>query len=441
MLLLGSARLRARRQSTPFECATARGSASAPGLLRAAAARRGGKSLHFGTISAHFGGWAGLVRYEHMFATLDGTVDQALERRREARRREVRAICEQQARLAQRVTEIVREADDEGDWQAAGCSSSAQWLAQISSSDYRTAARITRTSSALRSLPALDHALSTGALTLDQVAAAAEFATPESDAELARVAVGKPPSEIALAARTIVPPKVEDDQELYERRCAEHDLDARAARARLQRPPAARAGRRLRAGHLEHRQAPARRSTSRPARSSSGSSRPPTRSSPSPATAARRAAACRRSPTTLIVHLSDDAPPLLEGAGPTQPRDRRATRLRRTPPHHQAAAAATSCTHASDAAPPTPSSARCTSAQPHCQYPGCTAARELEAHHLIPVEHGGKTELDNLILLCPRHHKLLHDHHIHTSGNGEQPAFTDEAGRAITTNQPHAPPR
>ena len=42
--------------------------------------------------------------------------------------------------------EIVRAADDDGDWQAAGCSSSAQWLAQVSSSDYRTAAQITRTS-------------------------------------------------------------------------------------------------------------------------------------------------------------------------------------------------------------------------------------------------------------------------------------------------------
>jgi hypothetical protein len=30
-------------------------------------------------------------------------------------------------------------------------------------------------------------------------------------------------------------------------------------------------------------------------------------------------------------------------------------------------------------------------------------------------------------------HTLLHDHHIRTSGNGEQPAFTDEAGRSITT--------
>ena len=153
-----------------------------------------------------------------MFATLDVTIDQVRERRREARRRELRSLCEQEARIKQRVTQIVREADDDGDWQAAGCSSSAQWLAQVCSSDHRSAVRITRTSSALRSLPALDQALSTGSLTLDQVAAAAEYATPASDAELARIAVGKPPSEIALAARTIVPPAIEDDQGLYERR-------------------------------------------------------------------------------------------------------------------------------------------------------------------------------------------------------------------------------
>ena len=153
-----------------------------------------------------------------MFAVLEGAVDQALERDREACRREVRSICEQQARLAQRLTEIVREADDRGDWRSAGCSSSAQWLAQISSSDHRTAKRITSTSAALRDLPALDHAMSTGALTLDQVAAAAEFATPESDAELARVALGKAPSAISLAARTLAPPTLVDDQALYERR-------------------------------------------------------------------------------------------------------------------------------------------------------------------------------------------------------------------------------
>ncbi len=147
-----------------------------------------------------------------------------------------------------------------------------------------------------------------------------------------------------------------------------------------------------------------------------------------------------RSPTTLIVHLSDDAPPLLEGAGPISPETAERLDLRRAPPHHQAAAAATSCTHASGAAPPTPQQRALHKRASHCQYPGCTAVRELEAHHLIPVERGGKTELDNLILLCPRHHKRLHDHRVHTSGTGGQPVFKDAAGRDITTNQPHAPP-
>ena len=147
----------------------------------------------------------------------------------------------------------------------------------------------------------------------------------------------------------------------------------------------------------------------------------------------------RRSPTTLIVHLSDDAPPLLEGAGPLSPETAErltcdARRLTIKPQGRDLVHSRVGRCASYAAA------ARTAQALAHCQYPGCTATRELQAHHLIPDEHGGKTELDNLILLCPRHHKLLHDHHIHTSGNAEQPVFADASGRAITTNQPHAPP-
>jgi hypothetical protein len=58
-----------------------------------------------------------------MVDVVAGTVDQALERRRVARRLEWRALCEQEARIAQRKTQLVREADDERDWEAAGCTS------------------------------------------------------------------------------------------------------------------------------------------------------------------------------------------------------------------------------------------------------------------------------------------------------------------------------
>jgi HNH endonuclease len=373
-----------------------------------------------------------------MFATADGTVDQACARRREWRRRELRSICEQQARLAQRVTQIVREADDEGDWQAAGCSSSAQWLAQLSSSEYRTAVLITRTSGALRSLPALDHALGAGVLSLDQVAAAAEFATPESDAQIARIAVGKAPSDIALVARMIVPPTVEDDALLYARRALRMTW-TRGRRelcisGRLPLEQGAAFEQAIWSIAKQQRAVDKQAGTILDWHQSAADAL---------VTLARQPGGgdggARRSPTTLIIHVSDDAPPMLESLGPisTETAERLACDARRLTIQRRGRDLVHSrvgrcASYAQKRALHKRSS--------HCQYPGCTATRELEAHHLVPDEHGGKTELDNLILLCPHHHKLLHDHHIQTSGNGEQPAFTDAAGRAITTNQPHAPP-
>ncbi|QYN37097.1 HNH endonuclease [Pseudonocardia sp. DSM 110487] len=45
-----------------------------------------------------------------------------------------------------------------------------------------------------------------------------------------------------------------------------------------------------------------------------------------------------------------------------------------------------------------------------CQLPGCTHTRHLHAHHLIPWWFGGRTDVDNLILVCSFHHRLVHDH-------------------------------
>ncbi len=44
-----------------------------------------------------------------------------------------------------------------------------------------------------------------------------------------------------------------------------------------------------------------------------------------------------------------------------------------------------------------------------CTHPGCgTPARWCDTHHLIHWADGGKTELDNLRLLCRRHHRAAH---------------------------------
>ena len=84
-----------------------------------------------------------------MFGTSQGTIDHQLERRREARRVEVAALSVQKARIDQRLTVLSREAGAEGDWKAAGCSSSAQWLAQITRSEYHTAAGLVDAGAAL----------------------------------------------------------------------------------------------------------------------------------------------------------------------------------------------------------------------------------------------------------------------------------------------------
>lgn len=43
-----------------------------------------------------------------------------------------------------------------------------------------------------------------------------------------------------------------------------------------------------------------------------------------------------------------------------------------------------------------------------CQFPGCTA-RRCDAHHVVHWAEGGTTALDNLLLLCRRHHRLVHE--------------------------------
>jgi len=44
-----------------------------------------------------------------------------------------------------------------------------------------------------------------------------------------------------------------------------------------------------------------------------------------------------------------------------------------------------------------------------CKFPGCHATTHLDAHRVRPWSHGGPTDLDNLILLCGRHHTLVHE--------------------------------
>ncbi|WP_289017869.1 HNH endonuclease signature motif containing protein [uncultured Ornithinimicrobium sp.] len=46
-----------------------------------------------------------------------------------------------------------------------------------------------------------------------------------------------------------------------------------------------------------------------------------------------------------------------------------------------------------------------------CTIPGCTVpATWCDAHHVLPWANGGRSDLSNYALLCPRHHTWVHEH-------------------------------
>jgi hypothetical protein len=68
----------------------------------------------------------------------------------------------------------------------------------------------------------------------------------------------------------------------------------------------------------------------------------------------------------------------------------------------------------------------------HCRFPGCTHSRFVDAHHLQHWAQGGETRLDNLMLLCDHHHRLVHEggFQVFVDHEGNH-AFRRPDGRAV----------
>jgi hypothetical protein len=77
---------------------------------------------------------------------------------------------------------------------------------------------------------------------------------------------------------------------------------------------------------------------------------------------------------------------------------------------------------------------------PTCAVPGCGATRGLHAHHIRHWEDGGATELSNLVLVCPYHHRLHHRGVITINGSADDLIVTDSAGRPLSAGSLARPP-
>jgi hypothetical protein len=72
-----------------------------------------------------------------------------------------------------------------------------------------------------------------------------------------------------------------------------------------------------------------------------------------------------------------------------------------------------------------------------CRFPGCTQHRYVDGHHVIHWSDGGETSLDNLVLLCRHHHRLVHEGSFSVTREGKAFRFRDPTGALM----PAAPRR
>ena len=70
----------------------------------------------------------------------------------------------------------------------------------------------------------------------------------------------------------------------------------------------------------------------------------------------------------------------------------------------------------------------------HCRFPGCPNMTFTNVHHIVAWKPGGRTDLDNLALLCLFHHGVVHKKGWTMSGNANaQLTFCGPSGRVMTS--------
>jgi hypothetical protein len=72
----------------------------------------------------------------------------------------------------------------------------------------------------------------------------------------------------------------------------------------------------------------------------------------------------------------------------------------------------------------------------HCRFPGCEHVRFLNAHHVKLWKPGGRTDLDNLVILCTHHHHLVHSKSWSMTGNANDELHFVSADGEVTISRP-----
>jgi hypothetical protein len=338
-----------------------------------------------------------------------------------------------------RLLEVVAAFDEEERWREDGALSMESWLVARLSIAHRTAVEWVRVARALRALPAIDEVVNEGRLSWDQLAPLTRFATGATDEVLAGAAPTWSAAETKGLAERAKAPRVADVNEAHRQRRLTWWSDPHLLHLRGALP--AEAGAQL-TGVLTAL--------------AEGAGKDPETDAYEPfaaraadalvelaATRAAEEADCDR--PFVVVHTDPAAlagseegeAELAEGrrlAAATARRlacdcrwqlvveneDGEVLRLGRTT--RQVPAWLTRQLRRRDRG---------------CRFGGCGATRWLHAHHLTHWADGGPTDPDNLVLLCGRHHRVVHEGGWQvTSASDGTVRFEKPNGEVLTCGPP-----
>ena len=335
-------------------------------------------------------------------------------------------VCAAQRRLLAATAEYDRRKA----WRDDGATSMGAWLAYRLGVSHRTGSEWAKTGAALEGLPALAGAFEEGSLSLDQAAPLSRLATPETEEALVEAAIGWTAAQCAAAARYARPVSEEEAADAHARRSLKlrWDLDQRMLHVRGRVPDeqgaaVAAALEKIADGYkanpytgdldsYEQRSADA---LAELASSYLGAQAQPDRA-------------------TVVIHVEhgvagiDGGPPIgletlwrqlcdarVELVGPDG-----VGRAQRTPP-------AWLCR-------------KIRRRDGGCRFPSCERRRWGHVHHLHHWIRGGSTDMDNLVWLCPFHHRLVHEGGWKIEGDpDDELIFVRPDGRRLVTGRGPAP--
>lgn len=354
---------------------------------------------------------------------------------------------------------LIAEFDRRGGWGDHGCRSCSEWVAWRCALEPRSAREHVRVARALCELPLISDAFSRGALSFSKVRALTRIATPESEEDLlylARHATAAQLERIVRAARRVSAAEADEDQRESFVRYGWDEHGCLCVNARLPAEEGALFLRALEASR-DALYEKAREDREQARNDDDGSAEPPDDAVPSTAGGSAE-------PPPTHGH-GDDVRPAPPARVPSNAESLAAmaeTALARPPNgggggRHQVFIHVDADSLAADVvtdpdgecaiadgpglAPETVrrllcdgsyvamcerdgeplSVGRATRTVPaamrralvardgHCQYPGCERWRFVDAHHIHHWAHGGETSLENLVLLCRHHHRLVHE--------------------------------